>query len=151
MKTIGKRTFAESQLLDYMIEWCQRSGVRHGDDLFTHYSMAANGIVSRWSLQSKDVAKTEAEVLSSLGMDHRFALTHGSRKGGISQMNSCGSSRVGRLARANHSKKSSVSENVYIFKMTGVGALGLSGSVDDNKKLSVEDCRRIGDFFYRIQ
>ena len=62
-------------------------------------------------------------------------------------MNSCGSSRVDRLARDNHSNRSSVSENVYAFKMTGVGALGLSGSVDDNKKLSIEDCRRIGDAF----
>ena len=89
----------------------------------------------------------KAEVVSSLGLDHRFALTHGSRNGGISQMNSCGSSRVDRLARANHSEKSSVSENFYIFKMTGVGALGLSGSVDENKKLSIEDCRRIVDVF----
>ena len=55
-------------------------------------------------------------------------------------MNSCGSSRVDRLARANHSEKSSVSEDVYILKMTGVGALGLSDSID---KLSIEDCRRI--------
>ena len=147
VKTIGRRTFAESQFLDDMIEWCQRSGVRHGDDLFTRYSTAANGIVSRRSLQSKDVAKAKAEVVSSLGLDHRFALTHGSRKGGISQMNSCGSSRVDRLTRANHSERSSVSENVYIFKMTGVGALGLSDSVDDNKKLSIEDCRRIGNVF----
>ena len=82
-----------------------------------------------------------------LGLSHRFALTHRSRKEGISQMNSCGSSRVDRLARANHSEKSSVSENVYIFKMTGVGALGLGGSVDDNKKLFIEYCRRIGDDF----
>ena len=130
-----------------MIKWCQRSGVRHGDDLFTHYSTAANGIVSRRSLQSKDVANAKAEVVSSIDLDHRFALTHRGRKGGISQMNSCGSSRVDRLARANHFKKSSVSENVYILKMTGVGALGLSGSVDDNKKLSIEDCRRIRDVF----
>ena len=60
-------------------------------------------------------------MVSGLGLDHRFALTHG----GMSQMNSCGSSRVDRLARANHSEKSSVSENVYILKMTGVGAVQL--------------------------
>ena len=83
VKTIGRRTFAESQLLDDMIKWCQRSGVRHGDDLFTHYSMAANGIVSRRSLQSKDVANATAEVVSSLGLDHRFTFTHGSRKGAL--------------------------------------------------------------------
>ena len=34
--------------------------------------------------------------------------------------------------------------------MTGVGALGLSDSVDDNKKLSIEDCSRIGNVFSGI-
>ena len=48
-KTIGRRTFAESQLLDDMIEWCQRSGVRHGDHLFTRYSTGLNGIGNRRS------------------------------------------------------------------------------------------------------
>ena len=74
-------------------------------------------------------------------------MTHGNRKGNILQMNSCGSSRVDRHARDNRFNKSSVSENVYAFKMTGVGALVLSSSVDENKKLSIEDCRRIGDVF----
>ena len=45
--------------------------------------MAANGIVSRRSLQSKDVANATAEVVSSLGLDHRFTFTHGSRKGAL--------------------------------------------------------------------
>ena len=50
-------------------------------------------------------------------------------------MSSCGSSRVDRLAKDNHSNRSSISENVHTFKMTSVGALGLSGSVYENKKL----------------
>ena len=62
-------------------------------------------------------------------------------------MSSCGSSRVDRLAKDNHSNRFSISENVYTFKMTSVGALGLSGSVYENKKLSIDDCRRIGDVF----
>ena len=87
------------------------------------------------------------EVVSSLGLDHRFAMTHGSRKGGISQMEAFGSSREDRLARANHSMKSSVSENVYIFKMTGVGALAMSDLGSSSKVLSIEDCKRIGNVF----
>ena len=147
VKTIGRRSRAESQLLDDLIEWCQKSGVKHGDDLFTGYSTGVNGAVNRRSLLSKDVSKAKMEVVSSLGLDHRFAMTHGSRKGGISQMEACGSSREDRLARANHSMKSSVSENVYIFKMTGVGALAMSDLGNNSKVLSIEDCKRIGNVF----
>ena len=42
VKTIERRTL--SQLLDDMIEWCQMSDVRHGDDLFTRYSTTESPI-----------------------------------------------------------------------------------------------------------
>ena len=45
--------------------------------------MICSRVTQRRSLQSKDVAKATAEVVSSFGLDRRFAMTHGSRNGNI--------------------------------------------------------------------
>ena len=144
VKSIGRRSPSESQLLDDMVAWAQKSGVMLGDDFFTRRAMDKRGNLISRSLLAKDVATAKRIAAESLGLSERFNFPHGNRKGGISQMASCGVDRVDILSRSNHSALSSTSERTYQYRMSGPGALAAGGlGITGNTTLSVADCRRI--------
>ena len=100
--------------------------------------MDSNGIVVKRSLLAKDV-----NTAKKLAAEETFSHPHGNRKGGISQMALSGMDRGEVLSRANHSVKSSTSERVYQYKMSGPGESAVRGSSNRTTALSVADCRRI--------
>ena len=127
VKSIGRRSPSESQLLDDMVAWAQKSGVMLGDDFFTRRSLDKRGNLVSRSLLAKDVTTAKRIAAESLGLSERFNFPHGNRKGGISQMASCGVDRVGILSRSNLSALSSTSERTYQYRMSGPGALAVEG------------------------
>ena len=143
VKSIGRRSPSESQLLDDMIAWAQKSGVMFGEDFFTRRTLDKRGNLVSRSLLAKDVSTAKRIAAESLGLSERFSLPHGNRKGGISQMASCGVERSDLLSRSNHSTQSSTSERVYQYRMSGPGALAVGGLTIGTAALSVADCKRI--------
>ena len=81
-------------------------------------------VISR-SLLAKDVITAERIAAESLGLSECFNLTHRNRKGGISQMASCGVERIDILRRSNHSAQSSTSQRIYQYRMSRPGALAV--------------------------
>ena len=143
VKSIGRRSPSESQLLDDMVACAQKSCLMSGEDFSTRRTLDKRGNVISRSLLAKDVITAKRLAAESLGLSGRFNLTHGNRKGGISQMASCGVERRDLLNRFNHSAQSSTSERVYQYQMSGPGALAVGGLRVGNAPLSVADCRRI--------
>ena len=127
VKSIRRRSPSESQLLDDMVAWAQKSGVMLDDDFFTRRSIDKGGNLISRSMLAKDVATAKRIAAESLGLSERFNFPHGNRKGGISQMASCGVDRVGILSRSNLSALSSTSERTYQYRMSGPGALAVEG------------------------
>ena len=142
VKSIGRRSVHEAQLLEDMVAWAQKSGVAFGEDFFTRRALDRRGNWSKRSLLAKDINAAKRVATESLGLSGRFGQSHGSRKGGISQMASSGMDRNELLSRSNHSVKSSTSERVYQYRMSGPGALAV-GEKNGATALSVADCRRI--------
>ena len=143
VKSIGRRSPSESQLLDDMVAWAQKSGVMLGEDFFTRRSRDKRGNLISRSLLAKDVTTAKRVAAESLGLSERFNLPHGNRKGGISQMASCGVERRDILSRSNHSAQSNTSERIYQYRMSGPGALAVERLGSGNVALSVADCKRI--------
>ena len=125
-----------------MVAWAQKSGVMLGEDLFTRRFRDKRGNLISRSLLAKDVTTAKRVAAESLGLSERFSLPHGNRKGGISQMASCGVERMDILSRSNHSAQSSTSARIY-HRMSGPGALAVERLGSRHTALSVADCKRI--------
>ena len=143
VKSIGRRSPSESQLLDDMVAWAQKSGVMLGEDFFTRRSRDKRGNLISRSLLAKNVTTAKRVAAESLGLSERFNLPHGNRKGGISQMASYGVERRDILSRSNHSAQSSTFERIYQYRMSGPGALAVERLGSGNAALSVAVCKRI--------
>ena len=74
--------------------YCQNSGVGLKDDIYTRVSSDSRGVTRKRSLLSRDVNSAMIEAVALLGLNPRFALSHGKRKGGITTtMAASGASR----------------------------------------------------------
>ena len=113
VKSVGMRSARETQLLEGMVAWAQKSGVITGEDVFTRRALDSFSNWSKKSLLAENVSAVKRIAEDYLGLSSRFSLSLGNQKSGITQMASSGMDRDELLIRFNHLGKSNTSERAY--------------------------------------
>ena len=139
-KVIARTNDRESEFLDDLFEWCQRSGATSREPLFSRRVHTGRKITHK-KLHSKMLAEAIKEAAVALDMDPTEFSNHSLRKGAVTQMNAYGCSREETKARGNYSKNSIMIDTVYNLNNTGRGPLAASSS-EQGREVTREDVLR---------
>jgi hypothetical protein len=117
-KLIGRRSVAESQLLNDLVLWVVRSGACGTDELFSIREASRQKI----SLRGRTVRDEIKITCRALNLPPNYFSSHSLRKGGITHMRASGATEDDRRDRGNYAPGSQVMNSTYDYA-TGMGPL----------------------------
>eukprot|EP01036_Dinobryon_divergens_P038494 gene38494-50550_t len=134
-KYLGRRTPAESNLLNDLIAWMKHSGVNEDDGLLTRYAGALN---SRRCLWCRDMNEGVKAIAVSFGLDPAHFSTRSLRSGFSTTAIASGLTEQERNSRGGWAPGSTVPDTNYTFTSRTKGAMALAVGVG-GKGVCTED------------
>jgi hypothetical protein len=141
MKVIGRRSEAENQLCDDLVEWITNSGITSEDPLFCRYSTKPGRRPSRKVCTAKSAREAVKDGVVRAHLDPTLFSFHSLRKGALTHMSAKGVPKDHALDRGNYSANSTVMNNTYDFDASGLGPRA-SNSLLGGSRPGVEEVRR---------
>lgn len=136
-KYLGRRSPAESQFLDDLIEFMVRSGTRGTEELLSYRQSSGRRIPLSGSAVREELKNT----CRLHGLPPDLFSSHSLRKGTITHMRARGTTEDDRRDRGNYSAGSQVMNMTYDYA-TGLGPLA-ANSLTGGYMPTVEDVRRL--------
>lgn len=136
-KYLGRRSPAESQFLDDLIEFMSRSGTQGTEELLSYRQRGGRRITLSGSAVREELKNTCRQH----GLPPDLFSSHSLRKGTITHMRARGTTEDDRRDRGNYSAGSQVMNSTYDYA-TGLGPLA-ANSLAGGYRPTVEDVRRL--------
>lgn len=136
-KLLGRRSPAEAQFLDDIIEFIVNAGARGNEGLFS--CRRSSG--SRATLKASTVREALKETCRLHGLPPDFFSSHSFRKGAITHMRAQGASEDDRRDRGSYAPGSQVMNSTYDYAV-GLGPLA-SNSLQGGYKPTLDHVKRL--------
>jgi hypothetical protein len=121
MKVIGRRSEAENQWCDDLVEWIANSGITSEDPLFCWYSTKPGRRPSRKVCTAKSAREAVKDGVVRAHLDPTLFFFHSLCKGALTHMSAKGVPKDQALDRGNYSAKSKVMNTMYDFDASELG------------------------------
>jgi hypothetical protein len=116
---IGRRTVAESAILDKVITWAMLCRPKADEPFLTRYGTTARGWRNqRRVIRSSDIKKVLQLGAKSLGLPERYFSTKSLRQTGITELGYCQVTKAQSNQRSGHHPDSDVGERYYNFGLS---------------------------------
>jgi hypothetical protein len=136
-KLIGRRSVAESEFLDDLIEFIVHSGGRGDEELFGFRKQDG----SRTVLTARLVRDEMKDIAARNDLPPNYFSAHSLRKGSITHMRAQGVSEDDRRDRGNYAAGSQVMNTTYDYA-TGLGPLA-SNNLEGGREPTLTDVKRL--------
>jgi hypothetical protein len=123
IKTVGRRSTIESQVLDDLCAWIRMSGVKEGDQFLTRYYEARRKVLTR-----KEVNEEIKGCALRWGLEGSLFSSKSLRKGFSSHCDKIGVDKEDRNRRGSWAPGSRVPETHYVSKIGDMGGLARIGN-----------------------